>query len=290
MEVPGGHDLPATLLNAGSPPPARDEYADKEGFVLLIVLWWLVLLVFLGTQITAATRTTVMIASNIRASAVAEAQADGAVNEAIFQVLMRRWKADGAPHLVRRPQAVTEVRIDDEGDRIDPNVAPTLLTQALLQECGATAKTAADVAAAISEWRSVDMLQSTGSAKAPQYRAAGLRYVPPNTRFVSVDELGLVLGMTPGLFGCLEPHITVYSLSVPSAQTTADPLVRQALADAYPYDTAQAVAATVREVAVIRITATSQNAGGGRFRRVAVVRVAPAEPDDNFTYRILSWD
>jgi general secretion pathway protein K len=257
--------------------------------VLLIVLWWLVLLVFMATQITAGTRMTVMIASNIRTSAVAEAEADGGVNEAIFQVLAQRWKADGAAHFVRRPWAVTEVRIDDEGDRIDPNVAPAVLVQALLQECGAGPRAAAELAIAISEWRSVDLLQSTGRAKAPQYRAAGLAYAPPNARFVSVDELGLVLGMTPGLLACIAPHVSVFTLSVPSLQTT-DPVVRQALTDAYPDDAAQSVAATVREAAVIRIIATAQALGGSRFRRVAVVRVVPTEPDEGFTYRILSWE
>jgi general secretion pathway protein K len=259
--------------------------------VLLIVLWWLALLVFLAAQITAATRTTILIASNNRASAAAEAQTDGAVNEAIFQVLAQRWKADGTAHFVRWPQGVNEVRIDDEGDRVDPNVAPAVLLQALLHECSATPKTAMELAAAIAEWRSLDMLQSTtGNAKAPQYRAAGLGYAPPNTRFVSVDELGLVLGMTHDLLACLQPHVSVYSLSVPSSVTTSDPVIRQALTEAYPYDTAQSVTATVREIAVIRITATAQVLGGGRFRRVAVVRVAPAEPDDAFTYQILSWE
>jgi hypothetical protein len=97
--------------------------------------------------------------------------------------------------------------------------------------------------------------------------------------------------MTSELLACLEPHISVYSLSVPSLQTTTDPVVRQALTDAYPYDSPQTVSATVREVAVIRVTAIAQPTNGGsRFRRVAVVRVVPAEPDENFIYKILSWE
>jgi general secretion pathway protein K len=258
--------------------------------VLLIVLWWLALLMFLATQIAAATRTAILISSNIRGSAVAEAQADGAVNEAIFEVLGQRWKADGAAHLVRGPHALTEVRIDDEGGRIDPNVAPARLMQALLRECGAPPKAAAAIADSILQWRSLDLLQSTGALKAPQYRAAGRGYIPPNTRFVSADELGLVLGMTSQLLDCIEPHVSVYSLSVPSPQMAADPMIRQALIEAYPFDAAQTVTADVHEVSVVRITATAQEESGSRFRRVAVVRVAPAEPVDDFTYKILSWE
>jgi general secretion pathway protein K len=287
--LPDGRDGYRTLLLPDAPTSQRGTEADR-GFVLLIVLWWLALLMFLATQITTATHTSVLIAANIRGNAVAEAHADGAVNEAIFHVLARHWKADGAAHIVPGAQAVTEVRVDDEGAKIDPNVAPAALMQALLRECGAPAKTATELADAIAEWRSVDLLQSTGSLRGAQYRLAGRTYLPPNARFVSIDELGLVLGMTSTLLGCLEPHISVYSLSVPSLQTTTDPMVRQALTAAYPYDTAQTVAATVYEPAVIRVTTIATQADGSRFRRVAVVRVVPAEPDENFVYKILSWE
>jgi general secretion pathway protein K len=269
---------------------ARRGAPTDSGVVLLIVLWWLALLMFLAAQVVTVTHTSVLIAANIRSSAVAEAQADGAVNEAIFHVLAHDWKADETSHVVRGTQSVAEVRIANEGGKIDPNVAPAVLMQALLRGCGVPSKAAAELANAISEWRSVDLLQSTGARTAPQYGIAGRHYLPPHSRFVSVDELGLVLGMTPELLACLEPHVSVYSLSVPSLQTTADPVVRQALTEAYPYETPQTVAETVPEVAVIRVTAIAMHAGGSRFRRVAVVRVVPAEPDELFIYKILFWE
>jgi general secretion pathway protein K len=245
---------------------------------------------FLAAQITTATHSSVLIAANIRSSTVAEAQADGAVNEAIFRVLAHQWNTDGTTHVLRGTQAVSEVRIDDEGWRIDPNVAPVVLMQALLGECGVPPKTAAELAEAIAEWRSLDLLQSTGAIKGSRYRLAGRSYLPPNTRFVSVDELGLVLGMTSELLTCLEPHVSVYSLSVPSLQATTDPAVRRALTEAYPYDTAQTVAAEIHEAAVIRVTAMARQTDGSQFRRTAVVRVVPAEPDEHFVYKILLWD
>ncbi len=259
-------------------------------FVLLIVLWWLALLVLIATQIITAMRIAVSISANIRSSAIAEAQADAGVNEAVFQVLARVWDADGAAHVVRGPQAVARVWVNDEGDRIDPNVAPALLIQALLRTCGAPPERAGTVANAIVEWRSVDLLRAAGPNTAPAYQAAGRDYLPPNKRFVSVDELGLVLGMTKDLLRCVEPHVTVYSLAVPSLRTTTDPLVRRALTEAYPYESARPIAAAVYQVAVVRITAVVQQPGGGQFRRVAVVRVASAEPDDAFTYKILAWE
>jgi general secretion pathway protein K len=271
--------------------PASDRKAQVDnGFALMIVLWWLVLLALLLTQITAAARTEVMIAANIRGSTVAEAAADGAVNEAIFQVLSRRWQVDGSPHLIRGVQAVAEVRIDDEGQKIDPNVTPVILMAALLRGCGATPTTAERIALAISEWRSLDVLRTATSESASQYPVAGLGYLPPHKRFVSKDELGLVRGMTPELLGCLSPHISIYSLSVPSLAIVDDQVIRQAIIEAYPDDAAHAVAAPVREVAVIRVSAAARATAGGKFLRVAVVRIASLSTSEDFAYRILSWE
>jgi len=263
--------------------------ANDRGFVLLVVLWWLTLIVFVVAQVGASGRTEVLIATNIRGSAIAEAAADGAINDAIFQNLTHRWPADGATHLLRRPSAVAEVRIDDEGAKLDPNVAPAILMAALLQICGAAPQTAERLALAISEWRSLDILRPFGGEQAPQYRAAGLPYLPPNKRFVSKDELGLVIGMTPQLLGCISPHISVYSLSVPSLQQTVDQVVRTAIMQAYPEDPV-GPAGYVRETTVIRITAAAHAASGSKFLRVAVVRIAAPDNVERSPYDIVSWE
>jgi general secretion pathway protein K len=258
--------------------------------VLLIVLWWLVLLAFLATQLAATTRTAAMIASNLRDSASAEAAADGAVNEAIFQFLAHRWQADGTSHFISGTREVVEVRIEDEGDRIDPNVAPRALMQALLGACGASPETAIELAAAIADWRSPDIFRSARTEKAAQYRIAQYNYLPPGTRFVSVDELGLVMGMTPELLACLKPHVSVYSLSVPTLQSTTDYLVRRAVREAYPDDATHPVVAIINEVAVVRITAIAQGASGSRFQRIGVVRIPSVVRDDHFAFKILAWE
>jgi general secretion pathway protein K len=266
------------------------EIACPPGFALVIVLWWLALLALLIMQITAASHIEMLIAANVRGSAIAEAAADGAVNEAIFQTLAHRWLGDGSAHSVRGAQSVTEVWIDNEGAKIDPNVAPRVLMQALLRTCGAAPRPAERLAAAITEWRSLDVLRPAGALSAPQYRLAGLGYIPPNKRFVSEDELGLVLGMTPGLLACVSPHLSVYSLSVPSLETTGDQVVRRALIEAYPDDAARPSVVSAQAITVIRVTAAARAARGGGFRRVAVVRVVPAAPDESFVYKILSWE
>jgi general secretion pathway protein K len=272
---------------------ARYDVSRQRGFALLIVLWSLALLSFLTAHITASSHLAALTARNIRGSAVAEAAADGAVYVAIFHALEspgQRWLADGAARVIRGSRAVAEVRIEDEGAKIDLNVAPGALLQALLHTCGVAPSTALRLAGAIYDWRALDLSGATSSAKIQQYMLAGLSYVPPSAKFVSVDEVGLVLGMTPALLACLGPHITVYSSSIPMLQTTTDPVVRQALAEAYPEDTMHPRPVLPSNVAVIRITATAQEATGGQFRRIAVVGIVPARPSDDFAYKILLWE
>src|SRR5262249_56768073 len=63
----------------------------------------------------------------------------------------------------------------------------------------------------IRDWRDSTGLRRLNGAAAPDYRAAGLSYGPRNGPFQSVDELKLVMDMTPELFRRVEPALTVYS-------------------------------------------------------------------------------
>jgi general secretion pathway protein K len=59
---------------------------DNSGFALIIVLWTLVLIAFVVSHLTASGRTEIRIATNIAAGAGAQAAADGAIYEAIFNL------------------------------------------------------------------------------------------------------------------------------------------------------------------------------------------------------------
>jgi hypothetical protein len=50
------------------------------------------------------------------------------------------------------------------------------------------------------------------------------------------------------------------------------------------------IGAVDHAVTMIHVTATARETGGAQFQRVAIVRVAPAEPDDAFTCGILPWE
>ncbi len=65
----------------------------------MIVLWTLVLIGFIVVHLTASGRTEIRIASNLAANSIAEAAADGAIFEAIFNLSDPRpdlrWPVDG---------------------------------------------------------------------------------------------------------------------------------------------------------------------------------------------------
>lgn len=264
---------------------AAGRGADR-GFALLIVLWAVVLLALLATQLMAAGRTELQLAANLRGAAAAEAAADGAVQEAVFHLLdpSDPWLADGAPRVLRVPGGRAVLRIEDEAGKINPNTASPELLRALLRRAGADGRTADGIAAAIVDWRFPSSQGQSGGAKDPQYRAAGRDYGPAGAPFRSVADLGAVLGMTPDLLTRLEPNVSVLTDTDPDL-TVSPPLVRQVI-----QDLRGSRPTTSRRRPLRTVTVSTQVAGdaGGRFGRRAVIRlgIAPKEP----LFQVLTWE
>ena len=203
----------------------------QDGFALVVVLWSLGLLALLGTMLGATARQHNQRLANLLDGAAVEAAAEAALHQAIFALLDtsdRRWEPDGTPHRLRLGAAAAEVRVHDEDGKVNPNIAPPELLQALLQQVGADARQAARIAGAVLDWRGIAQGPTPPEAKAAQYAAAGRDYAPPNAPFESLDDLGAVLGMTPELLARLRPHLTLFSTTDPDA-STGDPVVLAAL-------------------------------------------------------------
>ena len=170
--------------------------AREGGFALLVVLWSLALLALLGTHVVATGRSEVQLAANLRGAAAAEAAADGALFQAVFHLLdpsPRRWWPDGVSREIALPGgAAATVRVESEQGKVNPNLAPAPLLQALLLPLGVEPRAAASLAASILDWRTAGQRPRPDGAKEPQYRAAGRDYAPPGRPFESLDELGLV--------------------------------------------------------------------------------------------------
>ena len=260
---------------------------SEGGFALLLVLWSLVLLTLITTRLVAGGRSEVQLAGNLRAAAAAEMLADAAVHEAMFRFLQRGstgWVADGVARPLRLPGGAALVRIEDEAGRVSPNQAPEALLGALLRAVGADAGTARSVAAAMVDWRSMSVQSRPFGAKAAEYRAAGKDYAPPQAPFRSVEEVGLVLGMTPELLRRVSPYLTVFYDGDPDPALAA-PVVLAALRAATGQ--AELGAGAQQGARTLDVRATAEADGGGRFVRRAVVRVGAA--GGVRPYQVLDW-
>lgn len=206
--------------------------AGQQGFALLIVLWSVVFLAFLMTQILADSRGAILLAANLRTGAQARAADDGAINAAIFHALAigdGNWAADATPHALTIGDVAVTVRIENLAGRMNPNIASAAQLTGLLRAVGEPGNAATALAGNILDWRGPAPSQQAAAALADTYRAAGMRYGPPGTRFTDLDQLGDVLGFTPALLATLRPHLSLYQPGDPDP-AAADPIMRRAIA------------------------------------------------------------
>jgi general secretion pathway protein K len=204
----------------------------NKGFALLIVLWSLVLIGLLTTQIVASGRTATMLAGNLREAAQARAAADGAINEAIFDLVSTGadgWQADGSLHLLQDGGIPVTLRIDSLAGTINPNLASTALLAGLFQAVGAGPGQAHQIANAIIDWRSPALNKQQDEARLAAYRRLGLPYGPPGRDFADLSELADIANMPPALLANALPYMSLFQMGDPDP-TKADPKVRQALA------------------------------------------------------------
>jgi general secretion pathway protein K len=259
----------------------------QRGFALIFVLWTLAFLSLLGTALVATGRQDTQRLRNLLDAAAAEAAAEGALHRAIFALLEtseQRWIPDGSVHALRIGPYLIELRVEDEGGKVNPNIASAELLQALMVQLGASPPQAAGLAAAILDWREPANDPRQLAAKTAPYAAAGRAHGPPGESFETFDELGAVLGMTPELLARMRPHLTLHSAVNPDSSTT-DPVVAAALGDRMRLpprpDTGQRPrAVTVR----IRL----RGPDGTQVTRRVVVRTSPL--NEQHPYEILLRD
>ena len=274
--IEGSSDL---LRIRAEPDPASREL----GFALLIVLWTVVLLTLLVTQLTSAGRGEAQIAANLRRDAAAELAADGAVQAAMFHMLDgsgARWLPDGAEHVLPVARGRAAIVLHDQGGKVNPNTAQADLLSAVIVALGTDPHTAGLAAQAIVDWHTPPAMPGQPTAAAA-YRAAGLAVAPAGTPFGSVDDVALVRGMTPALFDRLRPHLSVFAVGEPRL-SLADPIVAQAIRALG----GGGVADAVPEVTVVEVTATVHMASGAVFSRRAVVQVGGSGITP---WRVLDW-
>jgi len=262
------------------------KQTDDRGFALLVVLWSLVLITFLTTQILGAGRTALALAGNLRDAAAASARADGAINEAIFHVVASgadHWAADGSPRVIASGDSIVTVRIESLAGQINPNLASTALLTGLFQALGAAPAQAGALATAIIEWRSPAVSSDEAKARLAAYQSAGLPFGPPSRAFADLSALSDVIGMPPALLAKALPHMSLYQSGDPDPML-ADVVVHQALSLSGQAGSNSNV--FEGNAPVVEIRAEVQGPGELAVRRIATVSITGA--NGSAPFKILS--
>ena len=256
--------------------------ADERGFALLLVLWALAMLAMLGSTITAAGRSETRIAGNLLAAANAQAAADGGISIAAFHLLDNsdaHWQPDDVTRRLQIGDSLVELTLRDQRGKIDPNDATSGLITALLRQLGVADPTATTLGSAVMDWR---VANDTGLSGA--YAASGRLFAPPHEPYQTMDELSLVMGMTPTVLTLLRPHLSLYVEQTP-APATADPIVAAAIADAVRREQLTLNEDQQPGPLIVTVTAIARNHGAA-FTRTALLRMNGIA---NQPYEVLDW-
>jgi general secretion pathway protein K len=297
--------------------PTATEFARNErssrGWALISVLWVVAILSMLAAASQQLTVTSVRTEHKAQDAARAASDLDAGVARAVAGIgdpeLGKRWRIDGVAQDFAFDGLTLHVAVQDQLGCIDLNDADVSMLRQLLQAAGGLAPDqAASFADKIVDWRSPADRHSLHGATDADYAAAGYAWRERHGAFQTVDELKLVMGMTPELFARLAPALTVYSHRPGFDAGTAP---REALMALYFSNPQQATAIMAARLGGTGLTSGNQNSvpqgilgpsaslggrafavdaaldlKGKRFTRHAVIETTG---DDKRPYFVLAW-
>ena len=187
----------------------------NRGIALISVLWVVALLAVVAGGMSAGMQNEARLARNLIASAQARHAAEGGVQLALLALLngagRSAWQPDGSAHERVVGDAIVRITMIDEAGKIDLNAAQDGLLDGLLKTAELEDWERHSIVDAILDWRDADSFIRLNGAEDGDYLAADKPYGTKDTRFDSVDELQLVLGVAPELYRKIKPALTVYS-------------------------------------------------------------------------------
>lgn len=207
--------------------PAR---SSERGFVIVAVLWILVALSALATifSVYLANSARVLGANDIGVES--EALASASLELTAYRLLSADQKERPAhgSFRFRMDNADVSVTYTSEAARVDLNSAQKDMLASLFEVLGVEQKAAAEIADRVVGWRTQAKPNAANDEEA-LYLAAGLGYSPRQAPFAHVNELSLVLGVSPAIVERALPYVTVFSKSAEIDVLLAAPEVIAAL-------------------------------------------------------------
>jgi general secretion pathway protein K len=192
----------------------RTLIGRQRGIALITVMWMIAFLTVMAGGVAVVARSDIQLARNVVGMAQARNEAEGGVYYALTRLAdasQTKWIGNGSTYRVPGPGMKVEVTIQDEAGRIDINAAEADLLRSLFMAGGADVELADECADAVMDWRDDDQLRRSHGAEWDNYEEAGLSYAPRNGKFLSIDELQMVLPVTKEIFRTIRPALTIYS-------------------------------------------------------------------------------
>jgi general secretion pathway protein K len=272
-----------------------------RGAALILVLWLIALLAMLVGAFALTARMESWQGQVARDGSVAREHARAGLEYALVRVAdsqaQSRWLPDGRRYRWTFAGSRLQVRLVDEGGKIDINQADANLLGALLRVRGVEPEQADALAAAILDWRDADNLnQPQGGAEDQDYAAAGLGYGAKDAPFESIDELQQVLGMDGDIYARIAPFLTIYSgRNLPDSTYAPGPVLQAMGLDAeqllaqreLPQEAGSALVGSGSGTYSIDSHATLRDGKEATLR--AVIRAAGG-PVPGSAYAVLRWE
>lgn len=250
---------------AGSPAPGSQE----AGAILLLVIWILALLSVVVLSWAQEWRTEIRLSANFRDDRQCHHLAEAGIYYALTKLTAAKfaetqplsletmgqaaapnpWNGDQRSHLLELSAGKVEVRVADEGGKINLNYADGLVLKNLLEILGFPVEKVPVMVDSILDWRSIDVHTRPFGAKSPYYLSLDPPYPAKEGLFDTVEELGWVRGFAGIDLSRLSPYLTVQGQSRQINLNTAPKEVMLALS--LPPDLA-ATLVQQREVAPLR--------------------------------------
>ncbi len=191
------------------------KHTKERGMALVMVLWVVSLMTIMAGSFALSTQRESAVLRHAHERAQAMALAEGAIYYAMLMLNIPdpklRWQGDGRPYFWDAKGTPVRVRIQDEGGKIDLNVAqePTLKTAFKLMGLGEEQINV--LTDAVLDWRDADDIKRPSGAEAPEYEARRMNALPQNRQFLVMDEVQGVMGIKPELFKRMQSWFTLYS-------------------------------------------------------------------------------
>jgi general secretion pathway protein K len=192
---------------------AKIVTAGEEGTVLLLVILILTLISVLVLSWAQEWRTELKLASNYGEAHKCQRLAEAGIYYALGKLLTAKtaemgginavppqgdsgplWQGDQQPHVLELPDGIAEVRIGDEGGKINLNHASEPLLYNFFTVLGLPEPQIRTMVDSIQDWRMKGTYPRLHGAKSAYYLNLDPPYVAKNGQFETVEELAWVRG------------------------------------------------------------------------------------------------